>query len=63
MQGSSKVNKRSDCLGMPYGHQIWCEEPLSRVQHIARVKCRGGGEPLVFQAGYHPRKRTFKTHP
>ena len=23
---------------------------------------RGGG-PLVFQAGYHPRKRTFKTHP
>ena len=22
----------------------------------------GGGE-LVFQAGYHPRKRTFKTHP
>ena len=23
---------------------------------------RGGGA-LVFQAGYHPRKRTFKTHP
>ena len=22
-----------------------------------------GGGPLVFQAGYHPRKRTFKTHP
>ena len=21
------------------------------------------GEPLVFQAGYHPRKRIFKTHP
>ena len=21
------------------------------------------GEPLVFQAGYHSRKRTFKTHP
>ena len=21
------------------------------------------GGPLVFQAGYHPRKRTFKTHP
>ena len=24
-------------------------------------KARGG--PLVFQVGYHPRKRTFKTHP
>ena len=23
----------------------------------------GGGAALVFQAGYHPRKRTFKTHP
>ena len=22
-----------------------------------------GGGALVFQAGYHPRKRTFKTHP
>ena len=22
-----------------------------------------GGGPLVFQAGYHPRKRIFKTHP
>ena len=22
-----------------------------------------GGGPLVFQAGYHPRKRTFKTYP
>ena len=21
------------------------------------------GGPLVFQTGYHPRKRTFKTHP
>ena len=21
------------------------------------------GGPLVFQVGYHPRKRTFKTHP
>ena len=21
------------------------------------------GGPLVFQAGYHPRKRTFKAHP
>ena len=24
---------------------------------------RGGGGGLVFQAGYHPHKRTFKTHP
>ena len=23
----------------------------------------GGGGALVFQAGYHPLKRTFKTHP
>ena len=23
----------------------------------------GGGKALVFQTGYHPRKRTFKTHP
>ena len=22
-----------------------------------------GGGGLVFQVGYHPRKRTFKTHP
>ena len=24
---------------------------------------RNPGGPLVFQVGYHPRKRTFKTHP
>ena len=24
---------------------------------------KGPGGPLVFQAGYHPCKRTFKTHP
>ena len=28
---------------------------------INNVHARGGA--LAFQAGYHPRKRTFKTHP
>ena len=30
---------------------------------IAAPKVHAGGRALVFQAGYHPRKRTFKTHP
>ena len=27
---SSKVIHRLSCLKMPYGHQIWSEEPLAR---------------------------------
>ena len=30
MHGSAGVNQRSNCLGMPYGHQIWFEEALCR---------------------------------
>ena len=30
---------------------------------VAQSPTIGGGGALVFQAGYHPRKRTFKTHP
>ena len=30
MQRSFKVNKRSNFLGISYGHQIWCKEPLTR---------------------------------
>ena len=34
---------------------------VSKFGLIQRVS--GGGGGLVCQAGYHPRKRTFKTHP
>ena len=30
VSGSAGVKKGSICLGMPYGHQIWWEEPLTR---------------------------------
>ena len=30
---------------------------------MQKLQMRPGGDALVFQAGYHPRKRTFKTHP
>ena len=38
MQGSSGVNQRLNCFEMPYGHQIWWEESLTKVQCIAAVK-------------------------
>ena len=38
------------------------KQSLKRSNHEMREK-PGGGGALVFQAGYHPRKRTFKTHP
>ena len=38
MQGSSRVNQGSNCLEMPYGHQIWWEESLTKAQCIAGVK-------------------------
>ena len=38
MQGSSGVNQGSNCLEMPYGHQIWWEESLTKVLCIAGVK-------------------------
>ena len=42
MEGSSKVNERFNCSGIPYGYQIWCQESLTKVQHIAGVKCHTG---------------------
>ena len=38
MQGSSGVNQGSNCLEMPYGHQIWWEESLTKVKCIIGVK-------------------------
>ena len=42
-----------------------CFVAQSRRVHDAwpYVTRAGGWGPLVFQVGYHPRKRTFKTHP
>ena len=37
-RGHEEVNQRSNCLGMPYGHQIWSDEAPSRAQCIAGVK-------------------------
>ena len=48
--GSFKFNQGSICLAMPYGHQIWWEEPLTRAQCIAGVKGHAGvsqGQPEV----------------
>ena len=50
MQGSAGVKKGSTCLAMPYGHQIWREEPLTRAQCIAGVKGHAGvsqGQPEI----------------
>ena len=41
-QRSCRVNQGSNCLGMPYGYQIWLEEALSRAYHIGRVKGQAG---------------------
>ena len=38
MKGSSGVNQGSICLEMPYGHQIWWEECLTKPKCIAGVK-------------------------
>ena len=38
MQGSSGVNQGSNCLEMPYSHQIWWEESLTKAKSIAGVK-------------------------
>ena len=42
MQGSSRVKEMSNCSGMANSHQISCEEPLTRMQHIGGVKCHAG---------------------
>ena len=41
-------------------------DKLTQSEHVLHLNgtCFSpGGGSLVFQAGYHPRKRTFKTHP
>ena len=38
MQGSSGVNQGSNCLEMPYGHQIWWDRSLTKPKCIAGVK-------------------------
>ena len=38
MQGSYGVNQGSNCLEMPYGHQIWWEESLTKALWLAEVK-------------------------
>ena len=48
--GLCQVNQRSNYLGGPYGHQIWSEEPLTRMKRNAWVKGHKGvmqGEPEV----------------
>ena len=50
MQGSSGVNQGSNYLEMPYGHQIWWGEFLTKVKCIAGVKGHTGvskGQPEV----------------
>ena len=41
---------------------LWCHHWMMRVMRPISGNIPSGG-PLVFQAGYHPGKRTFKTHP
>ena len=40
--GLSRTKERSNCSGMAYDQPTWCEEPLTRVQHIVGVKCHAG---------------------
>ena len=50
MQGSARVNQGSNCLKMPYGHQIWWGKPLTKASCIAEVKGHAGvsqGQPEV----------------
>ena len=37
-KGSRRVNQRLNYLRISYGHQIWYEEPLTRVEYYAGVK-------------------------
>ena len=55
-----------------YGLKINARETLHAGRSWTHFVCvfyprvgsaKPGGGALVFQAGYHPRKRTFKTHP
>ena len=43
MQGLSGSKRGQICSVMHYGHQIWPEEPLNRVQHIARINSESWG--------------------
>ena len=51
-------------LSYPPGVRSWLRPWYSDIKAKSKIIVipRGGG-PLVFQTGYHPRKRTFKTHP
>ena len=45
--------------------KCWIYQPkfIQKFHLRATQQFPGGGGALVFQAGYHPRKRTFRTHP
>ena len=47
-QGSPEVNQRSNYLEMPYGHQIWSQEPLTRVPQIAGQHGVKGHEWIIW---------------
>ena len=46
----------------PSGNTASCSYPVTVIAGEEYLPVGGGGA-LVFQAGYHPHKRTFKTHP
>ena len=49
---------------IPLSERVWQQMRLHNAgPHFNYVFCIAPGGPLVFQVGYHPRKRTFKTHP
>ena len=50
IQGSAEVNQWSNCSGMPYGYQIWYDDPLTKVKCNAVVeghKRSDWGQPEV----------------
>ena len=54
MQRSSGVNQGSNCSGMPYGYQIWWEEPLTGVMHWWGQRCISRGQPEVLRNALRP---------
>ena len=57
-QRSCRGQVGSICLAMPYDHQIWWEEPLSRVKGIAGVK--GHVEVIWGQVGVNLLSNTLR---
>ena len=50
MQGSARVNQRSNSLEMPCGHQIWQKEPQTIVKCIDGSKVMQGSAEVNQKA-------------